>query len=126
MATNYQHIRVIYNAHQLGGTSYRIKMSITITPSTPIVQTQTITTTVNLITVTSVEFDLAENIVVFQYLETTSDGVINTQTLSLNQADTTTFLATVATAGQTLGNLGISTASATIMTKLGFTGTIGQ
>ena len=40
-------------------------MSIILTPSTPVIQTQTITNTVNTFTVTNVEFDLAENIVTF-------------------------------------------------------------
>jgi len=101
-------------------------MSITITPSTPIVQTQTITTTVNLITITSVEFDLAENVVSFIYDSTDSNGVIKTNTLVLNQADTTTFLSTVASTGETLGQLGVATAGSTIQAKLNFTGTIGS
>lgn len=99
-------------------------MIITIVPSSPLVQTQTITTTVVSIKVTNVEFDLAENIVTFSYDSVDSNGIITSGTMALNQTDTTTFLATTATAGQTLSNLGATTAATFIQSKLSFTGTV--
>lgn len=99
-------------------------MTIIITPSSPIEQTQTITKNITLIVVTSTLFDLVNDSITIYYNQTLDTGAIESSALTLTGDDANNFFAATATAGQTLNDLGVSTAVSVLQSKLGFTGTV--
>jgi hypothetical protein len=96
-------------------------MAITITPTSPIVQSFTTTKTYVSVKVVDVDYDINENKIT-NYIELTTDaGIVESDTVEITGDAATTLLATAATAGQTLGSLVVQAVIAAVQTKLSFT-----
>ena len=94
-------------------------MTIEITPNSPVVVTETISTTFTTFLCTGVFFDLAEGKVELTVDKTDSSGIITTDTIVLTGTDFANYVNTVAQSGDTVNTLGITASTAAIKNHYG-------
>ena len=92
-------------------------MTILISPPTPVVVTQTTSTTFTSFTVTNVNFDLNENTVSLTVDKTDTNGIITTDNFTLSGQDFLNYVSTAASSTDTLDTVGTKASTAAVKTR---------